>query len=77
MQVNRYVLNFNLKDFKAGRFYAKVALRIINLAILLCSMVGISRTIVTDSGDCADLMYEIWVIFFFEFSFKLNLDGLL
>lgn len=77
MQVNRYVLNFNLKDFKAGKFYVKVALRIINLAILLCSMVGISRTILTDSGDCADSMYEIWVIFFFEFWCKLNLDGLL
>jgi hypothetical protein len=47
------------------------------LAILLCSMVGISRTIVTDSGECADSMYEIWVIFFFEFWFKLNSDSLL
>lgn len=67
MQVNRYVFNFNLKDFKAGKICPKVALRIINLGILLCSMVGLSRTIVTDSGECLDGMYKIWVIFFLQF----------
>ena len=59
MQFNRYFLNFELKDFKAGKIYLKVALRIINLAILLCSIVGLSRTIVTGSGECVDAMYKI------------------
>lgn len=51
-QINRYYFNINMKNTKQCNFVVKSGLRIINLAILLCSMVGLGRTIVSNEGNC-------------------------
>lgn len=59
-EIKQHKLNSSSKDLKTGTRKQTIVFRVINMGLLVCAMVGLSRTSYDDSNNsCDDSSFQI------------------